>query len=59
MIYYEAPERVKYHGGYDPADPPPNREDDEEDKIDCDCPTEENITADPAWRPRPDSFGVP
>ena len=22
MRYYEAPERVKYHGGYDPADPP-------------------------------------
>lgn len=42
----DAPESVKYHGGYDPSDPPDYYN--EEDRcyvcglIDCECPEEED-----------------
>jgi len=47
MRHYEAPESVKYHGGYDPSDPPFDPEAIAEevcpvcDKLSCVCPLED------------------
>jgi hypothetical protein len=51
MNYYEAPESVKYHGGYDPSDPPQGEHwcsecSQWDDECICDDPeqTEEGVT---------------
>jgi hypothetical protein len=47
MRYYEAPESVKHWDGIDPADEPGPPDHDEAcmvcDKVNCECPSEEEI----------------
>jgi hypothetical protein len=43
MTYFEAPESVKYHGGYDPSDPP--QYDEDEDSSDGETSGEDVVCA--------------